>query len=97
MAKKSKLSNPFLGLWHFVSMSAWDKDYLNEEVQAFIEFDEKGQWLVSVWLCSGFIDHRMANRDSCGTLNVNNVWSGPIAQEQHGTRQQKRACARLTG
>ena len=30
MAKKSKLSNPFLGLWHFVSMSAWDEDYLNE-------------------------------------------------------------------
>ena len=27
------------GRWHIVSMSQWDEDYLNEEVQAFIEFD----------------------------------------------------------
>jgi hypothetical protein len=40
--KKLKPRSPFLGRWHIVSMSMWDEDYLNEEVQAFIEFDDKG-------------------------------------------------------
>jgi hypothetical protein len=30
--------SPFLGRWQMVSMSAWDEDYLNEEVQAFREY-----------------------------------------------------------
>src|SRR3954453_5659209 len=38
--KKPKPKSPFLGRWHIVSMSQWDEDYLNEEVQAFIEFEE---------------------------------------------------------
>ena len=42
MAAKSKKQNPFVGCWSIVSMSTWDEDYLNEEVQAFIEFDNKG-------------------------------------------------------
>jgi hypothetical protein len=41
MMKKSK-SNPFTGRWRIVSMSDWDDDYLEEEVQAFIEFKTKG-------------------------------------------------------
>ena len=37
MAKaKAKQKSPFTGLWHIVSMSGWDEDYFNEEVQAFI-------------------------------------------------------------
>jgi hypothetical protein len=38
--KKSKPKSPFLGRWHIVSMSTWDEDYFNEEIQAFIEFKE---------------------------------------------------------
>ena len=38
MAKK-KQESPFTGLWHIVSMTTWDEDYFNEEVQAFIEFE----------------------------------------------------------
>ena len=43
---KRKPVSPFLGRWHIVSMSTWDDDYLNEEVQAFIEFreHEKGEF-----------------------------------------------------
>jgi hypothetical protein len=40
--KKPKPVSPFHGRWHIVSMTEWDEDYLNEEVQAFIEFDDKG-------------------------------------------------------
>ncbi len=39
MAKK-KHESPFTGLWHIVSMSGWDEDYFNEEVQAFSDESE---------------------------------------------------------
>jgi hypothetical protein len=43
MAKaKKKAVSPFTGLWHIVSMETWDEDYFNEEVQAFIEFEDNG-------------------------------------------------------
>ena len=42
MAKKAEEPEPIHGRWHIVSMSAWDEDYINEEVQAFIEFEENG-------------------------------------------------------
>ena len=32
-----KKQSPFTGRWRIVSMSAWEDDYLDEEVQAFIE------------------------------------------------------------
>jgi hypothetical protein len=30
--------NPFEGRWRIVSMSAWEDDFLDEEVEAYIEF-----------------------------------------------------------
>ena len=56
--KKSKPKSPFLGRWRIVSMSTWDKDYINEEVPAFIEFDDKGRRLIPVRLRPGEIDSR---------------------------------------
>ena len=50
--KKSKPKSPFLGRWHIVSMSNWDEDYLNEEVQAFIEF-ERHRGATSISATSG--------------------------------------------
>src|SRR5438067_1910810 len=47
MAKKRlKPKSPFLGRWHIISMSAWDEDYFNDEVQAHIEFgpDQGGEF-----------------------------------------------------
>ena len=38
----AKSKSPFTGCWHIVSMSGWEDEALNEEVQAFIEFDEEG-------------------------------------------------------
>jgi len=34
---KAKPKTSFTGSWHIVSMSAWDEEYFNVEVQAFIE------------------------------------------------------------
>lgn len=43
MPKKGIAKSPFTGFWRIVSMSAWDEDYLHEEVQAYIEFE--AQWV----------------------------------------------------
>ena len=61
--KKLKPRSPFLGRWHIVSMSAWDEDDLNEEVQAFIEFDDKGGGSFQFGYVQGIIDYRERLRD----------------------------------
>ena len=61
--KKSKPKSLFLGRWHIVSMSTWDDDYLNEEVQAFIEFDDKGGGSFQFGYVQGIIDYREGMRD----------------------------------
>ena len=35
-------ANPFTGRWRITSMSAWEDDFLDEEVEAYIEFDDRG-------------------------------------------------------
>jgi hypothetical protein len=61
--KKSKPKSPFLGRWHIVSMSEWDEEYLDEEVQAFIEFDDKGGGSFQFGYVRGIIDYRERLRD----------------------------------
>jgi hypothetical protein len=61
--KKSKPKSPFIGRWHIVSMSTWGEDYLNEEVQAFIEFDDKGGGSFQFGYVQGVIDYREGMRD----------------------------------
>ena len=51
--KKPKPESPFLGRWHIVSMTEWDEDYINEEVQAFIEFEERREGRLPVRLRPG--------------------------------------------
>lgn len=36
---KPKPKSPFQGRWHIVSMSNWDEEYFNAEVQAYFEFE----------------------------------------------------------
>jgi hypothetical protein len=74
MAKKSRPLNPFTGRWRIVSMSAWEDDYLDEEVQAFIEFEEKGSGSFQFGYVQGLIDHRMTHRG--GEPAVEFSWEG---------------------
>jgi hypothetical protein len=65
MAKKMpKPKSLFLGRWQIVSMSAWHEEYLNEEVRAFIEFDDKGGGSFQFGYVQGIIDYREGLRDS---------------------------------
>ena len=72
--KKSKPKSPLLGRWHIVSMSMWDEEYLDEEVQAFIEFDDKGGGSFQFGYVQGQMDCRMSDRE--GKLAVEFSWEG---------------------
>jgi hypothetical protein len=72
--KKSKPKSPFSCRWHIVSMSMWDEDYLNEEVRAFIEFDDKGGGSFHFGYVRGGIDYRDVSRD--GKPAVEFSWDG---------------------
>src|SRR5712675_2330082 len=74
MAKKTKPPNPITGRWRIISMSAWEDDYLDEEVQAFIEFEEKGCGSFQFGYVQGLIDWRTTNRE--GKPAVEFSWEG---------------------
>ena len=60
----AKSKSSFTSSWHIVSMSAWEDVALNEEVQAFIEFDEEGMGKFQFGYVRGFTDHyRTKKRD----------------------------------
>ena len=94
MAKaKSKATpkSPFLGRWDIVSMSNWDEDYLNEEVQAFIEFDDRGGGSFQFGYVQGIIDYREGLRD--GEPCVEWSWEGSDGAD--GTPTSGRGWAKL--
>jgi len=64
VAKKLKATNPFTGQWRIVSMSAWDEDFLDEEVPAFIEFDDLGWGSFHFGNVQGHMDCRLTTRDN---------------------------------
>lgn len=74
MAKKPNEKNPFAGTWHIVSMSAWEDDYLNEEVQAFIEFEKQASGSFQFGYVQGQIDYRTTMRE--GKPAVEFSWEG---------------------
>ena len=63
-----KAESPFVGNWHIVSMTEWDEDYLNEEVQAFVDFDALGDGEFQFGPVSGGIDYRVSRRDGKPTI-----------------------------
>ena len=79
MAKK-KRESPFTGLWHIVSISSWDENYVNEEVQAFIEFEPGGMGHFQFGLVSGNIDSVETQRD--GQPAVEWSWEGMAEMDE---------------
>jgi hypothetical protein len=71
---KDKQNSPFVGLWHIVSMTTWDEDYFNEEVQAFIELEANGTGHFQFGYVSGYMDWRPETRD--GQPAVEWTWEG---------------------
>ncbi len=90
---KARPKSIFTGSWRIVSMSAWEDDYLDEEVQAFIEFDEKGGGSFQFGYVQGQIDYRTTNRD--GKSAVEFSWEGGDGAD--GTALTGRGWAKLDG
>lgn len=61
--KKAQPKSPLIGHWRILSMSGWDDDYLDEEVQAFIKFEDKGRGSFQFGYVQGRIDARMTTRE----------------------------------
>ena len=61
--KKPKPKLPLIGLWVIVSMSNWDEDYINEEVQAFIKFEPGRRGELHFGYVRGIMDYREATND----------------------------------
>ena len=71
----AKSKSPFTGSWHIVSMSGWEDEALNEEVQASIEFDEEGMGRFQFGYVRGIMDlYRTKIRD--GKRVVQFCWDG---------------------
>jgi hypothetical protein len=66
--------SPFLGRWHIVSMSMWAEIYVNEEVQAYIQFEENQHGDYQFCLIRGQIDYREGVRE--GKSCVEWTWEG---------------------
>ena len=69
-----KPKSPFTGSWRIVSMSAWEDDYLDEGVQAYIEFNDKGSGEFHFGNVQGHMDCRLTTRD--GEPAVEWTWDG---------------------
>src|SRR4051794_37192829 len=90
---KRKSDSPFLGRWHIVSMSTWDKDYCNEEVQAYLEFDAKGSGSFQFGYVQGNLDCQLTTR--CEEPAVEWTWDGSDGAD--GTHMTGRGWAVLQG
>ena len=51
----------FTGTWHIYKMEAWDEDYFNMEVQAYIRIDPDNLGVFQFGLVSGGIDGKRVN------------------------------------
>ena len=72
--KKPKPESPFLGRWRISLMSQWEDEYLDEEVEAYIEFDDRGGGSFHFGYIRGVLDYREGRRD--GQLAAEFSWEG---------------------
>ncbi|HVX13658.1 MAG TPA: hypothetical protein VHC22_20915 [Pirellulales bacterium] len=63
MAKKPRVSNPFIGRWRIISMERWDQDYVDEEEEGYFEFTDKGMGELHFGYVHGQMDWRLTTRE----------------------------------
>jgi hypothetical protein len=64
----------FEGLWHITEMEAWDEDYFNMEVQAYVEINQRGSGDFQFGLVSGCMDCEIV-KDQAGE-RLEFTWEG---------------------
>lgn len=90
---KAKPKSSFTGLWHIISMTEWNEDYFNEEVQAFVEFEVGGSGSFQFGYVSGSMDWRRTTRDGEPAAE----WSWEGGDGADGTPLTGRGWAKLKG
>ncbi len=71
---KSKPKNWIVGRWLIESMEQWDRDFIDEEVRGYFEFDTKGSGDFQFGFVHGQINYRLSERDGKPALEF--TWDG---------------------
>jgi hypothetical protein len=71
---KSKAKNWLVGRWLIESMEQWDRDFIDEEVRGYFEFDDKHWGEFQFGYVRGNIEYRLVQRD--GKPAVEFSWEG---------------------
>ena len=74
LAKKSKPISPFEGRWRITSMEMWGQDFVDAEVEGYVEFGPNGLGSFQFGYISGEIDYRDGTRE--GKPSVEWSWDG---------------------
>ncbi len=68
------MTHIFYGKWRIVEMELWDQDFIDAEVEGFIEFNEDGMGEFQFGYVHGFIDCRYSNENGDATVHFS--WEG---------------------
>lgn len=74
MPRKAESKSPFTGRWRIVSMSAWEDEFLDEEVEGYIKFNDRDWGDFHFGNVQGQMDCRHTTRD--GEPAVEWSWDG---------------------
>ena len=51
------------GVWHIMEMDVWDNEYMNMEVQAYIEINNDGTGEFQFGLVKAYMNYKLRNRE----------------------------------
>jgi hypothetical protein len=71
---KSKPKNWAVGRWLIESMDQWDRDFIDEEIRGYFEFNARDSGSFQFGYVAGQIDYRLGERD--GKPAVEFSWDG---------------------
>ena len=74
MAKIAKPPSPLAGRWRITSMEIWGQEFVDAELEGYIEFGPDGLGSFQFGYVSGDIDYRDSTRD--GSPSVEWTWDG---------------------
>lgn len=77
---KSKAKPNVAGRWLIESMTMWDREFIDEEVRGYFEFDKKDSGDFQFGYVAGQIDYRLGERDGNSTVEFS--WDGHDEMEQ---------------
>jgi len=75
-----KRASQFIGDWRITEMEEWDREYMDEEVPAYIRFEKKGLGEFHFGLVHGQIDYKVVTRDEKPAVEFS--WEGNAEMDE---------------